>query len=58
MFCGLALVASAMSLIIEEDLRKTNFNSSKVEHTATDRKSELLAFSDELKESEDSDEDD
>jgi FLVCR family feline leukemia virus subgroup C receptor-related protein len=44
MFACLGFVGSVCSIIIKEDLKKTNFNSSKVQHIATDRNDEVAMF--------------
>jgi hypothetical protein len=44
MFSILAGIGSVCSTIILEDLRKSNFNSTKVEHTAVDRTKEMELF--------------
>lgn len=43
-FTGLGIIGCVCSVIIEEDLRKTNFVAVKVVHIATDRKEEVGVF--------------
>ncbi len=47
LFSGLGFVAAVCSILIEEDLRKTNYNDSKVQHIATDRGKEVEVFDEE-----------
>ena len=47
LFSGLGFVAAVCSLLIQEDLRKTNYSDSKVQHIATDRGKEVEVFNEE-----------
>lgn len=44
LFAILGAIASVCAVVIQEELKKTNFNSSKVQHIATDRNDEIGVF--------------
>lgn len=43
-FAGLGVIGCICSVVIQEDLRKTNFSAVKVVHIATDREDEVNVF--------------